>query len=90
MADDDHSGARRTVGDQIMVDCGLGGGVDRGGRLVEYPQRLAGQERAGQRKPLPLPAGQANAASLLTELRIQAAGKPIHDVERAGATQPVT
>ena len=43
------------------LDDGLGVHVERRQRVVEHQDLRRGEDRPGQRKPLPLPAGQAHA-----------------------------
>ena len=45
-----------------LLDLVLGGAVDRAGRVVEDQDARVGQQRAGDREPLALPAGERDAA----------------------------
>ena len=64
------SAAGRRAAAQGLEDPGLDLGVDRRGGVVEDQQPRPADQRAGQRDPLPLPAGQRGAA--LAELGVEA------------------
>ena len=55
------------VAQQLLV-----AGVEAGRRLVEQEQRRAGQQRPGDRQPLPLAAGEQHA--LVADQDVEAAG----------------
>ena len=66
----------------------LGAHVEVGGRFVEHQHvgaRLDGEERARQRDPLPLPAGELDAArEAAREDGVHAAGQGVDEIERPG------
>ena len=55
------SSARNVAVSRSAPDDGLGVHVERGQGVVEHQDLRRGQDRAGQRQPLPLTAGQAHA-----------------------------
>ena len=63
-------------------DAGLGDGVDGGGRVVQDEDRRVGGQRAGQRDPLALAAGERTAA--LGDRRVDTVGQGRGDLVRAG------
>ena len=79
---DDQRGAAPHHLAQRGVDLGLQARVDGRGRVVEQQQPGIGDQRPGQRHPLPLPAGQGKA--LLADHRVVALGQPDDELVRLG------
>ena len=67
---------------QRIVDLGLQARVDGRGRVVEDEQAGVGDQRPGQRHPLPLAAGQGK--SLLAHHRVVAQRQPLDELVRLG------
>ena len=72
---------RRAAAHQV-ADRGGELGVEARGRLVEHEHGGVGEQRAGDRDPLPLAAGQPPAA--LAEVGVVAVGQPLDELVRAG------
>ena len=67
---------------QRGMDLGLQARVDGRGRVVEHQQPGVGDQRPGQRHPLPLAAGQGK--SLLAHHRVVAQRQPLDELVRLG------
>ena len=59
---DDKSGAAAHQVGETLLDHGFGFGIEAGSRFVENQDARVGQDGAGDRKPLPLPARELHAA----------------------------
>ena len=81
---DEHRGAPGQHVAQPVVDRLLGAGVDRARRVVEHEDARVGQDGAGQRDALPLPAGQRQAP--LAHHGVVAGGQVAH--EAVGLRRP--
>ena len=71
---------------QRLGDDGLGVHVERRQRVVEHQDRRRGEQRAGQRKPLPLTTGQAHA--LLADAGVEAERQVVDEVGRGDLERP--
>ena len=71
LGDDDDGGVLQVLGEGAAY-LGLGGGVDRGGGVVEYEYRGVPEHGAGDAEPLLLAAGDVHAA--LVEPGVEALG----------------
>ena len=61
VGDDERRAPRHRLVEREL-DLALGGGVDRGGRVVEDQHARVGEQRARDREPLALAAGERQAA----------------------------
>ena len=77
---DEQRGAALRERAQRVVDRLLGGGVDRGGGVVEHQDPRVGEHRPGQRDPLPLAAGEREPA--LADDRVVAVGQALDELVR--------
>ena len=68
------------------IDLGLGHGIERAGRLVEDQDRRILEQRACDRQPLPLAAGQHPAA--LADIAVEFQIAAFDEFERLGARPP--
>ena len=82
VGDHERGAPRHRLGER-QLDALLGGGVHRGGGVVEHEHARVGEQRAGDRDALALAAGDGQAA--LADLGLVALGQAAHEVVRLGA-----